>query len=327
MFLGAKTARADDLVAVQIDYEARAGCPSADSFVRQLLARAPRARLAVTGERVRVLVARVHPGAGHGLEGLLVVRDPGAAPTERAVRAETCDEVVAALAVIAAVVIDPVTARTGTVDTAAPSADEASSVDVPVAATTPVPAPPPTPAPEVPPGLPPETRMWTISAGLGGGLVAGAAPTVLLSIPAFVEISRAGHEVVRPSARLRVERTLSSSNSEGGAFVRTGGATDLCPIALGASSLRAQPCVRAELAALYAKGRGVEPVRSAVRPWFALGAVARVRIDLPSPLFVELEAALIIPVVRDRFYVEPYAVVYRAPTVGGTSAFALGASF
>lgn len=328
MFLGAKTARADDLVAVQIDYDARAGCPSADSFVRQLLARAPRARLAVTGERVRTLVARVRPGAGHGLEGLLVVRDPGVAPTERTVRAETCDEVVTALAVIAAVVIDPVTARTGVVvDTTAPPADEAPPVDVPVAATTPVPAPPPTPAPEAPPGLPAEPRMWTISAGLGGGLVAGAAPTVLLSVPAFVEVSRAGHEVVRPSARLRVERTFSSSNSEGGAFVRTGGATDLCPIALGASSLRAQPCVRAELAALYAKGRGVEPVRSAVRPWFALGAVARVRIDLPSPLFVELEAALIIPVVRDRFYVEPYAVVYRAPTVGGTSAFALGASF
>ena len=327
MFLGAKTARADDLVAVQIDYEARAGCPSADSFVRQLLGRAPRARLAVPGERVRVLVARVRPGAGHGLEGLLVVRDPGAAPTERTVRAETCDEVVAALAVIAAVVIDPFTARTGTVDTAAPSADQAPPVDVVVAAAPPVPSPTPPPADEAAPGPPADPRMWTISAGLGGGLVAGSAPTVLLSVPVFVELSRAGREVVRPSARLRVEWTFSSSNSEGGAFVRTGGAIDLCPIALGASSLRAQPCMRAELAALYAKGRGVEPVRSAVRPWFALGAVARVRIDLPPPLFVELEAALILPVVRDRFYVEPDTVVYRAPTVGGTAAFALGASF
>ena len=330
VFLGAPTtARADDFVPVQIEYEPRAGCPSADSFVRELLARAPRARLALPGEHARTLVARVRLAPGRGLEGSLVVREPAAPPTERVVRAESCDEVVTALAVIAAVVIDPVTARTGTVETTAPSADAKPSADDGAPAPTPVaPARPPLVAtPESASGGPAERRRWTISAGLGGGLVAGSAPTVLLSVPVFVEISRDGRDMVSPSMRLRFERTFTSSNSEGGAFLRTGGATDLCPIALAARSLRAQPCMRAELAALSAKGRGVEPVRSDVRPWFAVGAVARVRIELAPPVFVELEASALVPAVRDRFYVEPFAVVYRAPAVGGASAFALGASF
>lgn len=322
-------ARADDFVPVQIAYEPRAGCPSADAFIRELLARAPRARLALPGEQARTLVARVRLAAGHGLEGSLVVREPAAAPTERVVRAESCDEVVTALAVIAAVVIDPVTARTGSIDTTAPSADAKPPADDGPPAPAPLaPArPPEVPAPESAPAPPAERRRWTVSAGLGGGLVAGSAPTVLLSVPAFVEVSQDRRDLVSPSMRLRFERTFTSSNGEGGAFLRTGGATDLCPIALTARSLRAQPCVRAELAALSAKGRGVEPVRSDVRPWFAVGAVARVRIELAPPVFVELEASVFVPAVRDRFYVEPFAVVYRAPAVGGASAFALGASF
>ena len=40
--------------------------------------------------------------------------------------------------------------------------------------------------------------------------------------------------------------------------MRTGGAADLCPIALRAQSVRFQPCGRTEVAALYAKGRGVD---------------------------------------------------------------------
>lgn len=323
------TARADDFVTVQIEYEPIAGCPSTSSFVRELLARAPRARLALPGEHVRTLVARVRTAGGRGLEGVLVVREPAAPPTERVVRAESCEEVVTALAVIAAVVIDPVTARTGVVDTTASSADAPPSVEDAAAPATPtLPAlSAPAPLPDSPRGAPAVRGSWSFSAGLGGGLVAGAAPTVLLSVPAFVEVSRDGRDVVSPSLRLRFERTFTSSNREGGAFLRTGGAIDLCPIALTARSVRAQPCLRAELAALSAKGRGVEPVRSDVRPWFAVGAVSRVRIELAPPVFVELEASVLVPAVRDRFYVEPFAVVYRAPAVGGASAFALGASF
>jgi hypothetical protein len=326
-------ARAEDTVPVHVDYEASSGCPDAEAFARQVLARAPRARLALPAEPARKVVARVRTSNAHAFEGQLVVREPGAASSERTVRAASCEELVTALAVIAAVVIDPLTARTGAVDASPPPGDATAPPDD-VAAVLAPPTPTPTPtappaAPEAAPGaLPPgQARPWAFSAGGGGGLVAGSAPTVLLSVPLFVEIARDGRALVSPSLRLRFERTSTSSNSEGGAFVRTGGAADLCPVAVRGRSLRAQPCLRTELAALYAKGRGVDPVRSDVRPWLAVGAVARVRLELAGPLFVELEAALLAAAVRDRFYVEPFAVVYRPPALGGTAAFAVGAAF
>jgi hypothetical protein len=314
-------------VPVEVDYEASPGCPDTDAFMRQLLARAPRARVALPTEHARKLVARVRP-RGRAFEGQLVVRDAGAAASERTVHATSCDELVTALSVIAAVVVDPFTARTGAVDTSAPPDDRAPLDEAPpiVAPAPPAPAAASAEQETVPP-RPAAGAAWSLSAGLGGGLVAGSAPTVLLSVPVFVELASERGDVVRPSLRLRFERTSTSSNREGGEFVRTGGAADLCPLSVRARSVRAKPCVRTELAALYAKGRGVEPVRSDVRPWAALGLVARVRVELVAPLFVELEAALLVAAVRDRFYVEPFAVVYRPPVLGGSSAFAVGAAF
>lgn len=331
--LGATTetraAQADDVVLVRLDYEGRPGCPGADFFVREVLARAPRARRARPSESARALLASVRPAAGRGLEGRLVVIDPGVAATERTVRAESCEELVTALALIAAVVIDPLTAKTGVVDSSAtsaevnePSADAAAgpASSAAAASITPPPAEGPLPAGRSP-------GLWAFSAGVGGGLLAGSSPTILVSVLAFVEITHEDREVLSPALRLRFERTSTSSNQEGGAFVRTGGAADLCPIALRAQSVRFQPCGRTEVAALYAKGRGVEPVRSDVRPWLAFGPVARVRVELVPPIFVELEAALMAVAIRDRFYVEPFAVVYRPPAFGATTAFAVGAAF
>jgi hypothetical protein len=148
----------------------------------------------------------------------------------------------------------------------------------------------------------------------------------MFSIPVFFEISRKDGGIVDPALRLRFERTATAA-SEDGAFSRTGGAVDLCPIALRARSLRAQPCARVELAALYAAGRAVDPVRSDVRPWFAAGAVGRARLDLSAPLFLELEGGMLFAIVRDRFLVEPGTLVYRAPLVGATTAFAVGVAF
>jgi hypothetical protein len=328
---------ADDLVPITIDYEGRPGCPDAEAFTREVLARAPRARVAASAERARSLVARVRPGGAHGLDGVLAIRDGGGAPSERTVHAPSCDELVTALAIIAAVVIDPMTARTGAADAGAPVSSEAAAPSTTSADAAP-PLPEPTASPDAT-ALPPPSRNsgapqedeWTLSFGAGVGLVGGAAPSVLLSVPVFVEVSRQLGGIIEPSARLRFERTAIASTdgrTGGGArFVRTGGAADLCPIALRARSLRAQPCARAELAAMYATGRDVVPARSEVRPWFALGPVLRVRLDIVGPLFAELEGALLVAAVRDRFYVEPTTLVYRPPAVGATTAFAVGLAF
>jgi hypothetical protein len=331
-----RSVRADDLVPVQLEYAGFAGCPDADAFTREVLARAPRARLAAPTERGRTLVARVKQAGARSYDGVLVVRDAGGAATERAVHAPSCDELVTALAVIAAMVIDPITAKTGAIDAgsataeaAAPDAGVSAPPVAPDAAAPPSPEPlePPPPQPrESAPDAGPSSDRWDVSVGAGGGAIGGSAPTLLFSVPVFFEIARKTGGVVEPALRVRFERTATAA-SEDGAFSRTGGAADLCPIVLRARSLRAQPCARVELAALYAKGRDVEPLRSDLRPWFAFGAIARARLELAAPLFLELEGGALVAVVRDRFFVEPGTLVYRAPLVGATTAFAVGLAF
>jgi hypothetical protein len=327
-----QSVRADDPVPVQLEYEGPAVCPDAGAFTREVLTRAPRARVAAPAERARTLLARVKGGGAHGYDGVLVVRDTGGATTERAVHAPSCDELVTALAVIAAMVIDPMTAKTGAIEADAALADGATDAAEEAEAggpppTTPPSAPtPPLPIEPVPEPEPEAREHWEMSAGVGGGAIGGSAPTLLFSIPVFFEVSRKGAGLTDPAVRIRFERTATGA-LETGAFTRTGGAIDVCPISLRARSLRAQPCARVELAALSVSGRDVEPIRSDLRPWFALGPVARVRLELASPVFIELEGALLFATVRDRFFVEPGTLVYRAPLAGGTTAFAVGLVF
>ncbi|MDB4937573.1 MAG: hypothetical protein JWP87_4545 [Labilithrix sp.] len=333
--------RADDFVLVKIDYETRPGCPDADTFVREVLSRAPRARVGSASDGARSLVARVRAGA-RGLEGVLSVRDADGHTTERAVHGQRCEELVTALAVIAALVIDPLTARaepfepdaaTGTTDAATTDSPDAAPAALPQLDAAAPEAALSAPTADGPTGHPgPGTNDgWKTSAGAAVGVVGGTAPSVLLSMPVFVEVSRRAEAIVEPTARLRFERTAVGVTRKGGSggasFVRTVGAADLCAIALRGRSIRAQPCARAELGGVYAKGLEIVPARGEMRPWLALGPVARARVDVIGPLFVELEAALLFAVVRDSFYVEPGTLLYRPPALGATTAFGAGLAF
>ena len=352
-----RVVHAQDRVPLSLEYEGTPGCTDADAFTREVLARAPRARIATPAEHARTLAARVRPPGTHGYDGVLVVREGTAPATERVVHAPSCGELVTALAVIAAVVIDPMTARTGAIDAGAGSTTADASNATGAGATTPAAADggsstssnasasnvdggapsAPSPSASATAAGPPTAERpsgarrranerWEVSAGAGGGAIGGSAPTLLFSVPVFFEIAHTDGGVVEPALRVRFERTATAS-SEDGEFSRTGGGVDFCPIALRARSLRAQPCARIELAALFAKGRDVVPVRSDVRPWFAAGPIGRARLELSGPFFLELEGGMMVATVRDRFFVEPGTVVYRAPLVGATTAFALGLAF
>ncbi len=308
-----RTARADDPVPVRVDYQAHAGCPSTEAFTQEVLGRVSRARAATPGEQARTLVVRVR-AAGAGLEASLAIRELDGTVAERTVRGDRCPDLVTALAVIASVALDPVTRE--------PAPDAA-----PDAA-----PPPPPPAPPVDEARAPEPARArsTVSAGAGVGLAGGAAPVVLPGVLAFVEVSSERDGLLDPSARLRFGRTAVGGRAEGGPGARFGlttGSADLCPIALEGWRLRASPCVRVEVGVLNARGSGVEPTHTEARPWFVLGPVARVRLDLTGPLFAELEGAVLAVVVRDRFLVDSTLQVYRPPPVAGAAGFALGLAF
>jgi len=98
-------AAASDAVPIRVEFDAPAGCSSADTFYGGLLARMSRARRALPGE------AAVHFGvkltrAGNKVRGELRLMDgsPGDGDTRR-VEGETCDAVVEVLSLTAALAL------------------------------------------------------------------------------------------------------------------------------------------------------------------------------------------------------------------------------
>ena len=321
---GQARAQAPAALPVHIDYEGRAGCPDASTFTRAFAMRAPRVKLTSATEGAETLIVRFR-SAPSGLDGILTA--PGGA--ERVVHGQSCGEIVSALAVIASVVVasESAPAETSTPEPeATPKAEppkaEPAPVDTSWSALAPSP-PPPTPSAPAP-------SPWLFSVGVGVGVASGASPTLLASVDGFAEIAHAFGGIVEPAARLRLQRTaLGGSDRIGGGarFDLTTGGADLCPVAVHTSSLRAQACLRGEGGELDARGNGVEPARSEARPWLAIGAVVRLRLEVGGPFFAELEGGALGLLVRDRFFVEPDTLVYRPPAVAANGSFGLGVAF
>jgi hypothetical protein len=333
--------------AVAVDYGAPAGCADEQAFVAEVAKRAPETQFGKPGPHVRTLVARIAPRGG-AFVGRLTVRQPDGSQSERSVTGETCSSVTTALAVIAALALSPSrdALNTSPPTTPAPSSSDAGAPSAPAAASTP---PTPSPAsreerpavevaaprteskaPEQPePPRPSEPRAWIFSVGLHGGLVTGVSRDPLFLLPLFVDVARDSRSVVAPSARLRIERTASGTVSSDettarAQFTLTAASLDLCPLGIITPHSRSHLCARAEGGALDATGLDIQPARSGLRPWFDAGPVVRGQVDLVGPASVELEAAMNVAFVRDRFFFEPGATVHRPAPIGWTVTAGVG---
>ena len=133
---------AADTEPIRIVFHAPAGCPDEAAFTGQITARTQRARLAAAGEVARTFSVTISPARGARARGKLVIDDPRGPSASRAVSG-TCEEVVSALGLVAALAIDP----------RASTAPKPLSAQPPPA---PPPSPPPPPRPREP--LPPPPR-------------------------------------------------------------------------------------------------------------------------------------------------------------------------
>jgi hypothetical protein len=303
---------------VSVDYSAPAQCPRDEEFRTSIEGRA-RVRFVAAAPQIRAVFVRIAARAG-AFEGHLSLREPDGSKTERAVSGATCAEVASGLAIVAAVAIDM----------GAPQPESEDAAPAP----EPKPNPPPTaPAenPMAPEPVPPPKSGWAFSLGADVGVGSGVTPERLLLVPPFLEFARETEgSIVAPAARLRFTRAASGDVAIGDAgaqFTWMTGSLDLCPLAWTASRFSLRPCGRIEAGELEVRGRDIDPARRGVRPWLALGPVARGRVVTVGPLFAELELAANIALVRDRFYFEPDATAFRAPIIGWTVAGGAGVGF
>jgi hypothetical protein len=314
---------------VALHYSDPPGCPGQASFVDAVNARVRRSiewDQSATAIRMVVTIERSTEEA----RGQLEVVQPGTEATRREFTASSCEEVSSALALVAALALDP-NARTEPL----PRAPESSQQDFPQAAAPAAPAetspPPPvaaavaSPAPSPPPSRPTSSKHYSAWLGPSATVAGGYAPEPLVSLGFAL-----GARLVRPGLSPGLQLTAlwgktgtTGPSTASGSFAWAYGRLEACPLQLRwGARLTLEPCVAAEVGRLSARGADaqVEQPVTAERWWLAAGATFSAHVSL-GDFFIRFGALGLVPATRDEF-------VFRAPDrrIHQASPVVLGAS-
>jgi hypothetical protein len=153
----------------------------------------------------------------------------------------------------------------------------------------------------------------------------GLPPDVLPAIGLFAELRAPWR--ARSAARIGVVRAADTRVAFAGGSARfgwTGAALDLCPYTLESGMLALAPCWRVEAGILEGEGQQIAPARSEARTWLATGGLGRVRVAPTPAFFAELEAGLRMPLMRNRFFIQPDETIFRAPAFAWQAAANVG---
>jgi hypothetical protein len=285
-----------------------------DAVFRELARRVPNVRPASPGEpasNLEVEIAR----DGARLVGRLRVVAGGATTATRTISGRSCEEVVPALGLMAALALasEGSAADGSPPDTRGPSHETREAEPSPATAG------------------PVSRSLWRLAAG---GQAWGAA-TGAAGGGVFVEASgsdRRMGEAGPPATSYRLSASIGVLGTTAGPVEGT--VTwrlldlDACPFPLAvAARWSVTPCASLEGGSIEASARGVDAAQTVTRPWFAPGA--RLRLDwAPSDaVLIGLDAAVMVPLTRDTFEVGPALRVFQAPPINAILAAWAGLRF
>ena len=306
-------------VAVRIEFRGTEACSDGAQFQSELAARDPRVRPAGPGERAPLLVVTITRGARQPVHGRLVIEDLDGRVSRRDVDGDGCESVLGALALMAAIAVDPTAPLTGS--QAPPSPPYRRDVDSGTA---------PTDEASSSVGGAGHSHNAHLALTGGGGVSTGIAPTPVWMIPLSAEVDfgreNAVWGVLRPGF-LHADSGTDTATGGDARFVLNAGTLDLCASLPATRWMRLLPCLHSEGGALGAAGSNIKPARSETTPWVGLGAVGAVRYLVLSPLFVEVSVGVRFPLVRDRFFFEPDTTIFRPPVAAIFGAGCVGVAF
>jgi len=343
-----------DAVPVRIEFEAPANCSSAEAFYTGVRARTDRVRTAAGSEPAMSLRVQLSV-RGRKVQGKLAARDEAGVAQTRAVEGTTCDEVVEALSLTAALAIDPKARFTAARTNEGRPSEGSNGAPSTAGATSSAgdrsgDAPPSrdktasNPAPAADPAEGSDTERAADASRDSAESVAPfrfeagaqlAAATLLrteLSVgPAlFARLSQTGTGL-RPSLGVVVMHLRNDIlASDIAADVRwTGVVLSACPFRFGVSSaVGVRACGFANGGWLSATGREVSAPATRARSWWSAGALLRGEGDIGPHMKVEAELGLGAPLVRRRFVVtEPERFVGETPDLAPFGAVGLGYRF
>jgi hypothetical protein len=306
---------------IRLAYHAAAGCPGRESFIAQVQARTPRARF--TGDEAAgqlvVVSAEVLDGRARGTIGTGSGRP-------REVSADNCADVITALALIAALTVDPNAISTSTLP---------SPAKAPPSATPPAQPPPERSAPA-------ERRArWSPDwfFGTGGRFDAstgiGVAESIkLLGGSTWIESGARMVGILVPSVRVSGRYASSPTVSAGGGaahFRLLVARLDASPVRFEFGPAALVPYLALEFGELRGRAEAAGPIttaRNQGRTWWCAAEGLALEVELREPFHLTLYGELRQPLARYRFVFEdPDLDVAEVPKQELGAGLGVGARF
>lgn len=302
--------RADEPVHFVIRYAAPSECWTEKMFVSRIVGRTDRARPG-SGPGATLLDVRLERVDGE-VAGRVRIAEPGSEERVRTLRGASCAEVGDALALIAALALDPDASSE-------PRPEPAEPEPLPRAA-----PPRPAPAPARSPPL-----AWSFGAGALLVPVASALPDTDPGFGVWVDAASQGRTLA-PSVRVVLRRLTGTARGRAGSaeLALTTGVASICPLRAPADGpLALRPCLGFELGMLDAEGVGVDLPRRPSRLWLAPQLGGRAEWRVHGPLLLAAEAAAQLPLLRPRYAFDTGETVFEVPRLGAFLALEAGLRF
>jgi hypothetical protein len=301
---------------VAVDFDGPEGCSGASAFFASLRSRTDHVRRAEGAEARTTLQVRLSRDRGSVTGELRIIDDRGETET-RKVQGPSCDDVVQALSLTAALALDP-TALAGA-PPAAPSTDAVAN-DEPAKPEV-VPPAPSQPVPVAVAPTPPELSSKPVPSfelAVGPLALSVLSGSMSQGIAVAVRKNFGKSGVFRPALGLAptYARNDVLSSPEDAQIALLGGSATLCPLRFTASIVTVQPCALVLAGWLRATGRQVTHVATVDRSWLSAGLTVRSAAALGRGFSVELEGGIAAPLVERSFYVTvPKNVIAKTPVI------------
>jgi hypothetical protein len=305
-------------------------CPDRAAFLAAIHARTPRPHLVEDddGSAISLRVA-IETAGDLSASGRLELREPDGTEETRSVTSRTCAEVTDALALVAAVMLDP-EARMGP----APAPPAPTGTALPPPAPAP-PAPPVPPSPPQPPPAPrpaplaPRATRWHLWGGAEVGALGGIGPAVAPMGGLFVDVERNARGLAS-TARLGVDlATTSSALRTGRHTYEWGGATlRICPAYLTLpSSLRFAPCAGFQVGWHRGTTRDVRSPSTHSDLWLAPTLGGSLEWRASSSVSLELQGGALFPLRQSRFFLAPSSTIFEVPAAAAMGSLGVRVRF
>ncbi|MES1188972.1 MAG: hypothetical protein ABUL60_34470 [Myxococcales bacterium] len=288
-------------------WSSSAGCGDARNFLAELEGRTSLLREAQQDEHAITLIVETFRVAG-GVRGQLTVRHPDGSLTMREVPGLDCREVESAMALIAALMVDPLAGSAVRATVKAPRF-----------------SPPPLPAAGPPPPL--ATWSWRMEQRLTAHTA--IAPQLTWGQAAGVMLTADGWSM-QPSVGLSAHMAHATTRASAGSaeLEWLAGELAVCPLSL-------QPGERWDWRACGAfqlgRLRGIgfhtfDPAEKSIM-WSSAGVTLQGRYQVLGPLWLGWEGEFIFPFSRERFFLDPEETLHRVPWWGLGFGVGLGLRF